>query len=298
VRFLLSRPECHNDMKLSEAIEGYWLDKKLDMSPTTIPGYEKTFARLVRFLDDAPFDAVTSDDIRRFLAWLPTEYPMGRRTVHDSWVPLSSLWTWAEKELGTPHIIRGRIRAPRYTERAISPLSAEQVRRIAAAAGNNRDRAIVLALADTGMRASELCGLKNGDYADGRMHIRHGKGDKARFVVAGVRTQKAIWRYLTERGETQLEDPLFATQTGRPMRRDHLRSILAGLGREAQVENVHPHRFRHTFAITYLRNGGNVLELKELLGHSSLVMVMRYARLAEQDIEASRRHSPIDNWRI
>ncbi len=85
-----------------------------------------------------------------------------------------------------------------------------------------------------------------------------------------------------------LKDPLFATQTGRPMRRDHLRNILAGLGREAQVENVHPHRFRHTFAITYLRNGGNVLELKELLGHSSLVMVMRYARLAEQDIEASR----------
>ncbi len=87
-------------MKLSEAIEGYWLDKKLDMSPTTIPGYEKTFARLVRFLDDAPFDAVTSDDIRRFLAWLPTEYPMGRGTVHDSWVPLSSLWTWAEKGTG------------------------------------------------------------------------------------------------------------------------------------------------------------------------------------------------------
>ena len=150
---------------------------------------------------------------------------MGRRTVHDSWIPLSSLWTWAEKELGTAHIIRGHVRAPKYTERAISALTADQVRRIAAAAGNNRDRAIVLTLADTGLRASELCGLTVGDYADGRLHVREGKGGRARFVVAGNRTQKALWRYMTERGKPQPEEPLFPTASGRPMRRDHLRRV-------------------------------------------------------------------------
>lgn len=58
------------------------------------------------------------------------------------------------------------------------------------------------------------------------------------------------------------------------------------------------HRFRHTFAIQFLRNGGNLFVLKELLGHESLDMVMRYARIAEQDIEASVRYSPVDNWRL
>lgn len=239
---MLSRPECHNAMRLSEAIEGYWLDKRLELSPTTIPGYEKTFTRFLAFVGDVAFDAVTSDDVRRFLAWLPTAYPMGRRTVHDAWVPLSSLWTWAEKELGAAHIIRGRIRAPKFTERAIEALNADQVRRIVAAAGNSRDRAMVLVLADSGIRASELCALTIADYAGGRLHIREGKGGKARFAVVGNRTQKAIWRYLTERVGAQPGDPLFITSTGRAMRRDNLRGLLSKLGKEAQVDGVHPHR--------------------------------------------------------
>jgi integrase/recombinase XerD len=58
-----------------------------------------------------------------------------------------------------------------------------------------------LTLVDTGMRASELCALTlaNYDQKRGRFHIQHGKGDKARYVVAGKRTQKAIRRYLISR---------------------------------------------------------------------------------------------------
>lgn len=285
-------------MRLSDAIEGYWLDKRLDMSETTIPGYQKTFRRLVAYLEDPEFDAITSDNIRRFLAWLPTEYAMGRRTVHDAWVRLSSLWTWAETELGTPHVIRGRIRAPRYTERVIEPLSAEELRKLIAHAGTVRNRAIVLTLVDSGLRVSELCALTVGDYNAGRLHVRKGKGGKARYAVVGNRTQKAIWRYMAQRGESRDDYPLFASRTGRHLRRDNLRAIVARMGKRAGVAHVHPHRFRHTFAINYLRNGGNVLELRELLGHSSLTMVMRYARIAEQDINESRKHSPVDNWRL
>lgn len=285
-------------MRLSEAIEGYWLDKRLDMSATTLPRYEVTFRRLIEFLGDPEFDAITSNDVRRFLAWLPTAYRMGRRTVHDSWIPLSSLWTWAEAELGTPHIIRGRVKAPKYTERVIDALTPEEVQKLAANAGGARNRAIVLTLVDSGLRASELCAARVEDYDAGRIHVREGKGGKARFVVVGNRTQKAIWRYMAERNRPDGSEPLFATRTGRHIRRDNLRGILRRIAKRAGVPNVHPHRLRHTFAITYLRNGGNVIELRELLGHSSLTMVMRYARIAEQDILGSVKHSPVDNWRL
>ena len=57
-------------MQLSEAITGYWLAKRPDFSKTTIPGYERTFQRLVSVLGNPDFAAITSSDIRRFLVHL------------------------------------------------------------------------------------------------------------------------------------------------------------------------------------------------------------------------------------
>ena len=77
------------------------------------------------------------------------------------------------------------------------------------------------------------------------------------------------------------------------------RSLFNRLGARAEVKKVYPHKFRHTFAITYLRSGGDVFTLQSLLGHGSLDMVQHYARIAEVDVEqAHRKASPADNMRL
>lgn len=306
-------------MKLAVALEGFWLDKQLRLRPTTQVWYRLILGRLQTFLGDPEIEQVTSDDIRRFLSNLTPTYGYSKRSVHDAWAPLSSFWSWAEQELGLPHILRGKVPAPPYPKRAIDPLTADEVRLLVQAAKATkpwrtrsgkttrsqrptvlRDVALILTLIDSGVRVSELCALEIRDYeqARGRLHIRHGKGDKERFVVVGNRTRKALWRYLADRGEGTATAPLFATRQGTALERNNVRHLLGRLGEQSGVANVHPHRFRHTFAITFLRNGGSPLLLQALLGHARLDTVQHYVRLAESDIEAARPFSPVDGWRL
>ncbi len=298
-------------MKLSDALTGYWLDKRTDFSLHTVGDYQVTFKRLVEFLHDPEFEAITTNDLRRFLAYLTDKYELGHKSLSNAWIALSSLWTWAETELKTPHIIRSKLKRPKFQAPTIDPFNQEEIRKLLGAAQPDRgigrkrptgirDRAIILVLLDTGIRASELCSLKVGDYDQGRgrLHIRHGKGDKKRFVPAGQRTQKVIWRYLATRERTTPTAPLFASTTGNRLDRNNLRHLLDRIGKHASVNEVFPHRFRHTFAIEFLRAGGDLLTLQAILGHETLEMVRRYAKLADQDIDAGAKNSPADNWKL
>ncbi|MCB0182650.1 MAG: site-specific integrase, partial [Caldilineaceae bacterium] len=74
--------------------------------------------------------------------------------------------------------------------------------------------------------------------------------------------------------------------------------MIVRLGERANVPGAGVHRFRHTFAVNFLRNGGNVFELQELLGHEDIKTLSVYIKLSEQDIDAAQRHSPADNWRL
>ncbi len=306
-------------MKLSSAILGYWLDKKIEFKPKTVVSYSHIFDLLTAFVGDIDIDKITSNDVRRFLVHLADTRKLSKRSLYDAWVPLSSLWTWAEKELTIPHIIRGKVESPDFPDPMIEPFTRDEIKKLVAAVDETRewktkagktvtskrptalrDRAIILTLLDCGIRAQELCDLVIKDYEQvrGRLHIRHGKNDKARFVYLGARARKALWRYLAERTGTKPTHPLFATKTGEHMQRDNLRHTLQNIAAQAGVANVYTHRFRHTMAIEFLRNGGSVVVLKEILGHESLETVLVYVRLAELDLEKAPNHSPADNWRL
>ena len=83
------------------------------------------------------------------------------------------------------------------------------------------------------------------------------------------------------------------------MDRHRLLKQLQSIGKRAGVDNVHPHRFRHTFAISFLRNGGNVYTLQMLLGHSTLDMCKKYLNIAQADLESAHRlASPVANMRL
>ena len=130
-----------------------------------------------------------------------------------------------------------------------------------------------------------------------------GKGNKHRSVFFGKVTAWALWQYAREEPR-ESEDPLFMSDSGsrcgEPLTRSGLLQLIHRLGRAAGLETVRcsPHTFRHTFTVTFLRNGGNVFTLKELLGHTSLTICNRYVALAQADIERQHRlYSLVDGIR-
>ncbi len=163
---------------------------------------------------------------------------------------------------------------------------AELVSLMKACAGKDfrdrRDEAMIRLLLDCGIRVSELCGLTvDGLDLDQGMAIVRGKGSKVRPVYFSARTARAVDRYLRQRNTQRWAHlgALFLTQRG-ALTPDGARERMKVRGAQAGIEDLHPHRFRHTFAHDFLMNGGQERDLKRLAGWSSDVMLERYGASA------------------
>jgi integrase/recombinase XerC len=152
---------------------------------------------------------------------------------------------------------------------------------------------------DSGLRLSELIGLKPADahLDEGYLKVM-GKGAKERIVPIGSLAQKTLQRYFYHfraeplNGDT---DWFFLTLEGRPMTINAVKQIFSRVARKSGVKRLHAHLCRHTFAPNYLINGGDVLSLQQILGHSSLEMVRRYVSLASAHVRVQhRKFSPMD----
>ena len=140
--------------------------------------------------------------------------------------------------------------------------------------------------------------LEDVETATGAILIRHGKGNKQRIVRIGSKVQKALWRYVTiyRFGDS---DALFLKRSGEPLDAVGFKILIRRLSNKASVK-IYAHKLRHTFAISYLRNGGDAFTLQHLLGHATPQMTQRYLQsLSDEDaMAAHKRFSPLDSLKV
>jgi integrase/recombinase XerD len=159
-----------------------------------------------------------------------------------------------------------------------------------------RDKAIMLVLLDTGVRASELLNIQLSeiDTVTGEMFINKGKGGKSRYVYLGEKARKAVRQYLRMR--TDSSHYLWITDEGDQLTYWGLVSMFTRYADHAGIPRPRRHAFRYFFALTSLRNGMDVFSLQKAGGWASMAVMRRYLKQTEADVEvAMKKHSPVDN---
>jgi integrase/recombinase XerD len=208
----------------------------------------------------------------------------------------NSFLTWAHEEGLLPE--RLRIRLLPDPPKPLTGISDAEIRRIVLFHPRGRLQVrtwtLILLLLDTGLRIDEALGLVRGSVDLHNCVIRvRGKGNRERLVPMSLECRKRL--YLLLKGATT--DPVFVTSSGLALTaRNAYRDIkivcaAAGVG----GRHIHPHAFRHCFAVTYIRRGGDIYRLSRLLGHASITTTQRYLRSMGFDAisEGHQRLSPL-----
>jgi site-specific recombinase XerD len=290
-------------IKIVDAIQGYMLrcqSKKL--SHRTQEWYEQKLTAFCRFADSQlkinDLKSVTLWHLRSFVvavqegkAGTITLQPRKTEKVSDLTVKgyvqvLKGFFNWCFSEELIKVNPATKLENPNVASYIIPTFDETQIDALLAACDvktslGYRDYTIMLVLLDTGIRLSELCGLRLEDIH--RNYVRvFGKGQKEREVGISPEVGQHIWKYVNKFRESHEENErhVFLNRYGKPLTDSGIAQTIADIGKRAGLSGVRvsPHTFRHTYAVMYLDNGGDVYKLSRTLGHSEIGTTEEYLK--------------------
>lgn len=307
---LAVRPDAFG---LRDVISEYFAALKVaGRSPKTIGWYGDILWEFTRFVERNGERATVADlapvVVRRWILALQSRQTrsLAPSSIAARVRTLRAFGTWVAAELDLPaNPVRG-VPVPRVPDQLVPSLRDAEVLALLRALDSGtqqvaRDRAIMLLLLDTGLRLSEAAGVRVRDVGlvEGRCRVM-GKGSRERVVPVGRKTRRAIRHWLAQRGTVGPSDALFVGRGNQPLRPRGIQQVVRRLSvRAGLASGCSPHVLRHTFARSFLTNGGDVFSLQRILGHSpsSLQVTRRYVDLLDDDLRAIHRQaSPVDRF--
>lgn len=264
--------------------------KKIEgCSERTIQYYRVTLERFLKVVQKR-IRKVTAEEIRQYLVEYQSVNNCSKTTMDNIRRNISSFFSWLEEEdyiLKSPMRKIHKIRAPKIVKTIISD---EEIEKLRDACTEIRDLAVIDLLYSTGIRVGELVRLnrKNIDFSE-RECIVFGKGDKERKVYFDARTKIHLQQYLESRTDS---NEALIVGVNAPFARLNIRGVeirLRELGRKANVERIHPHKFRRTMATRAIDKGMPIEQVQKILGHSQIDTTMQYAIVSQNNVKESHR---------
>jgi site-specific recombinase XerD len=209
-------------------------------------------------------------------------------------IKLFARWLAAEEGFDADPITA--IKAPKLTQAPVPDLSESEIRRMlkvceGTALRDKRDKAMLVLLTETGVRAAELLALDvtDIDLDDCLLTVRKGKGGKSRRVRFSTTAAAAVDRYVRARRTAirhPAEGPLWISSQLRRLSYTGLVATLKARAADAGVTGFHVHRLRHSMSVRWLRSGGSETGLRAHAGWTSNAMIGRYTQAASEQLAA------------
>lgn len=237
---------------------------------------------------------VNAMDIRYYLANLTIKQNNSLVTIRNKFHVLNSFYTFLEAEEIINKNPCKKIETVKINDIIKEPYTARELEAIRNACRNYRERALIETLYSTGLRVSEFCSLNINhiDFNKQEFNVI-GKGNKERKVYLSDSACFYLQKYLEERFRnndisSRSNEPLFINLRKKErIDTSGVQWIVREIGKRGNVTNVHPHRFRRTFATDLLERGMKVEEIMILLGHSRIETTMIYCKVNNTTIESS-----------
>ena len=271
-------------------IDSFVYAKRIEgCSEKTLKYYRTTIEAMAEAIDKGVRHMQT-DDLRAYLTEYQEKHGSSRVTIDNIRRILSSFFSWLEDE---DHILKSPVRRIHKVKTATNikeTYTDEELEKMRDNCEEFRDLAIVDMLASTGMRIGEMVLLNKSDINfNERECVVFGKGDKERVVYFDARTKIHLQNYIDSRSDENTA--LFVT-----LRAPYTRITIGGIesrlrkmGKNLEIEKVHPHKFRRTLATMAIDKGMPIEQLQKLLGHKRIDTTLQYAMVKQSNVKHAHR---------
>jgi integrase/recombinase XerC len=280
-------------MKLQKQFLDY-LHHERGLSPRTRVAYKRDLALFSEELSHLEIDdlnRVNEHQVRGLVARLHRQ-GLGSRSLQRLLSAIRSFYRWLMKEGLAEHNPAAAVKAPKARKKLPATLDADTVTRLLDIKDDTplaiRDKAIMELFYSSGLRLSELAGLRwdQIDTSSGLITVT-GKGNKTRVVPIGSYATAALAKWRVTRGSfAGFEEPhVFVSNRGKPIATRTIQArVRYWAHRQGLPQQVYPHLLRHSFASHMLESSGNLRAVQELLGHADISTTQVYTHLDFQHL--------------
>lgn len=276
---------------LNELYEKFINEKKSYCEEKTITYYEENLTKFIEYVAD---QELTRDIYIKYI------YELRKKEIKNTSIrtycrAVKAFSNWLLENEYIDKDITFKVKLPREDKEIVVPLSEEEIIRIddviiMPVFTDNllylRNALIIHLMLDAGLRKSEVINLNVNDIDVNKnvIYINNSKYNKSRVIPLSTVIKNLYNAYLIDREYSDIgllnNTPLLIKADDKRITSDTIKSLFRRLKKQSGIERIHPHLLRHTFATSYLMQGGNLEQLRIILGHSDYNVTRHYLHLA------------------